>query len=219
MKFTNAFEVSLPPEQAWPFLLDVESIVPCMPGAELIEKIDDRNFKGKISVRLGPVALTFVCVAVFEEIDNEALRARIKAQGTDPKGRGGANSVIDLHLEPSEKGSKVVVDTDLTMTGSVAQYGRGAGMIQSVANQIVSQFSKNLEEQIGLRKQVVTPEASVPPVAPMGATPDAPAADTQVAGPKIAPPPPRAPAKPISGFSLVFASLVGAIRGLFTRKS
>lgn len=210
MKFTNAFDVSLPPEQAWPFLLDVESIVPCMPGAELIEKVDDRNFKGKISVRLGPVSLTFVCVAVFEEIDNAAFRARIKAQGTDPKGRGGANSIIEFHLEPSEKGSKVVVDTDLTMTGSVAQYGRGAGMIQSVANQIVTQFAKNLEEQIGLHKQAAAPAV---------ATPESPVDQPAVATVSVKPPVQKTGAKPISGFSLVFATIVAAIRGLFSSKA
>jgi len=180
-----------------------------MPGAELIEKIDDRNFKGKISVRLGPVSLTFVCVAVFEDIDNAAFRARIKAQGTDPKGRGGANSIIEFHLEPSERGSRVVVDTDLTLTGSVAQYGRGAGMIQSVANQIVSQFSKNLEAQIGSRKQAFASVAAAP--ADVAGRPET----STVPAPPTAP---KAGAKPISGFSLVFATIAAAIRGLFAGK-
>lgn len=155
MQFTSQFEVSLPPDDAWPLLLDVERMVPCMPGAELIEVVDDLNFKGKISVKLGPVALAFVCNATFEEVDNENYVARIKAQGSDTKARGNANATIVFKLAPSPKGSSATITTDLTLSGAVAQYGRGAGMIQSVANQIVSQFSKNLENQIAQIKQIL----------------------------------------------------------------
>ncbi|ARP79388.1 hypothetical protein CAL12_00155 [Bordetella genomosp. 8] len=153
MQFTNNFEVSLPPDQAWPILMDIESIVPCMPGAELVEIIDDKTFKGKVAVKLGPVALSFLCNAVFEEVDNTAHTARIKASGADAKGRGNANTTIRFGLQPSAKGSKVIIDTDLTLSGAVAQYGRGVGMIQTVANQIISQFSKNLEAQISQSRQ------------------------------------------------------------------
>lgn len=156
MQFTNRFEVSLPPEDAWPLLLDVERMVPCMPGAELTEVVDELNFTGKISVKLGPVALAFVCSATFEEVDNENYVACIKAQGSDTKGRGNANATIVFKLSPSVKGSFAAITTNLTLTGAVAQYGRGAGIIQSVANQLVSQFSKNLEDQIVQIKQVLT---------------------------------------------------------------
>lgn len=230
MKFSNTFDVSLPPKEAWVFLLDVESIVPCMPGAELLEKIDDRNFKGKISVKLGPVALTFVCVAVFEDISDDTFTARIKAQGTDPKGRGGAHAVIGLHLEPSAKGSTVLVDTDLTLTGAVAQYGRGAGMIQSVANQIVSQFAKNLEFEIGELKKAKAVQDTAQPVTPSVQTSQTtqptgdaispfPAGEAaQVAQPAPATVPLKTPvrqAKPISGFALLTSSLWTSIRRFF----
>ena len=155
MQFTNQFEVSLPPEDAWPLLLDVQRMVPCMPGAELIEVIDDWNFKGKISVKLGPVALAFVCNATFEDVDNENYLARITAQGSDTKGRGNANTTIVFKLTPSAAGSAATITTDLTLSGPVAQYGRGAGMIQSVANQIVSKFSRNLEQHITQIKQLL----------------------------------------------------------------
>jgi carbon monoxide dehydrogenase subunit G len=152
MQFTNRFEVSLPPEQAWPLLMDLQAVVPCMPGAEIVERIDDRRFKGKVSVRLGPVGLIFLCDAAFTDIDDVRHRATVEAQGADAKGRGTAQATIQFHCQPSAAGSEVVITTDLTLSGAVAQYGRGAGLIQNVANQIVAQFARNLEARIGQLK-------------------------------------------------------------------
>ena len=124
MDFDNSFEVPLPPDQAWKTLMDIERIAPCMPGAELTEIVDDKTFKGKVSVRLGPVALTFQGTATFEDIDDAVHTATVKAQGADAKGRGGANANVGFHLEPSDAGSSVKIHTDLQLSGSVAQYGR-----------------------------------------------------------------------------------------------
>ena len=148
MQFTNHFQVSLPPEEAWPLLMDLPAVVPCMPGAEIVERIDDRRFKGKVSVRLGPVGLVFLCDANFTEIDDERRRAIVQAEGADAKGRGTAQASIQFHCQPSAVGSEIVITTDLTLAGAVAQYGRGAGLIQNVANQIVAQFARNLEARI-----------------------------------------------------------------------
>jgi carbon monoxide dehydrogenase subunit G len=92
MEFDNSFEVPLPPAEAWKVLLDIERIAPCMPGAELTEVVSKNNYKGKISVRLGPVALTFAGVVKLEDIDDNQHTARVSAQGTDAKGRGGAQA-------------------------------------------------------------------------------------------------------------------------------
>ena len=92
MEFDNAFEVPLPPAQAWPVLMDIRGIAPCMPGAQLTEVVDAETYKGQIAVRLGPVALTFAGVVKFEEIDHANHRARLRAQGTDAKGRGSAQA-------------------------------------------------------------------------------------------------------------------------------
>jgi uncharacterized protein len=160
VEFDNSFEVPLPPAQAWPVLMDIRRIAPCMPGAELTEVIDDKTYKGKIGVRLGPVALTFAGTVTFEEIDNVNHRARVKAQGTDAKGRGGANASASFRLEPSGSGSKVLVHTDLSLSGSVAQYGRGVGMIQATAAQIINQFAGNLKAQLA-----TAPAAAASPAA------------------------------------------------------
>src|ERR1700759_2374597 len=123
MELDNAFEVPLPPEKAWLVLMNIQGIAPCMPGAQLTEVVDDKTYKGNIAVRLGPVALTFAGTVVFEEIDNAAHSARVKAQGNDAKGRGSAHAAATFKLEPSEIGSKVLVHTNLSLSGAVAQYG------------------------------------------------------------------------------------------------
>src|SRR5205807_7254385 len=93
--------------------------------------------------------LSFAGVVAFEELDNATYRARVKAQGTDSKGRGGANATASFRLEPAPSGSKVLVHTDLSLSGSVAQYGRGVGMIQATAAQIMLQFANNLKAHLG----------------------------------------------------------------------
>jgi carbon monoxide dehydrogenase subunit G len=195
VEFDNSFEVPLPPAEAWPVLMDIKRIAPCMPGAELTEVVDDKTYKGKVGVRLGPVALTFAGTVRFEEIDNANHSARVKAQGTDAKGRGGANAAVSFRVEPVANGSKVLVHTDLALSGAVAQYGRGVGMIQATAAQIINQFAGNLKAQLAAAPQVTAPTS-----APGAATPAA-----------------SAPAaKPISGFSLMAKLLWDAIVRLIT---
>ena len=196
MEFDNAFEVPLPPEQAWPVLMNIQGIAPCMPGAQLTEVVDDKTYKGNIAVRLGPVALTFAGLVAFEDIDNVNRTARVRAQGTDAKGRGSAQAAATFRLEPSATGSKVLVHTDLTLSGSVAQYGRGVGMIQATASAIMTQFANNLKKQIAASPALAA--AAAPIQAPIVASPSiAPASAAPTRAPAFPPPP---AAKPISGF-------------------
>ncbi|MGA9893820.1 MAG: SRPBCC family protein, partial [Xanthobacteraceae bacterium] len=157
MEFDSSFEIPLAPDQAWPILMDVARIAPCMPGAELTEIIDAQNYKGKISVRLGPVALAFAGRIQLEDIDNAKHSARVKAQGSDAKGRGAANAAATFKVEPKNAGSIVLIHTDLALSGAVAQYGRGVGMIQATAAQIIKQFADNLRAQ--LAQQSAAPAA------------------------------------------------------------
>lgn len=148
MKFDNTVEVPLPPAEAWQVLLDIRRIAACIPGAELTEVVDERTYKGKVAVRIGPVALSLIGQARLEEIDDANQRARVRAHGSDPKGRGSADSVIEFRLEPAGTGTRVLIHSDVTLAGSIAQYGRGAGMIQSVASQLIGQFGEALKAQI-----------------------------------------------------------------------
>jgi carbon monoxide dehydrogenase subunit G len=205
VEFDNSFEVPLPPAEAWTVLMDIRRIAPCMPGAELTEVVDEKNYKGKVGVRLGPVALAFAGLVTFEEIDNANRTARVKAQGTDAKGRGGANATASFRIEEVPGGgSKVLVHTDLALSGSVAQYGRGVGLIQATAAQIMTQFANNLKAQIA-REGGATAAAAPPP-----------ASDTAATAPQ-APPPPAA--KPISGFSLMAKVIWDSIMKLFGRRA
>jgi carbon monoxide dehydrogenase subunit G len=148
MQFDNSFAVPLPPEKAWPLLMDIQGIAPCMPGAELTEVVDQNTYKGKIAVRLGPVALTFAGMVTIEDIDAASHTAKVRANGTDAKGRGGAQASAAFHLEPSDAGTTVLVHTDLSLSGAVAQYGRGVGVVQATAAQIMKQFADNLRQKI-----------------------------------------------------------------------
>jgi uncharacterized protein len=227
MEFDNSFEVPLPVGDAWKVLMDIRRIAPCMPGAELTDVIDERTYKGRIGVRLGPVALTFAGTVKFDEIDDANRTARVAAQGSDAKGRGAANAVASFHLEPAGGGTKVLVHTNLTLSGAVAQYGRGVGIIQMTAAQIITQFANNLKAQLAKEGGPTTDaQAAAPPASTTAASP-APSHQSAVPAPQSAPPaPPRhAPrgeggvgAKPISGFALMANVLWSFLRRLFQRK-
>jgi carbon monoxide dehydrogenase subunit G len=173
-----------------------------MPGAQLTEVVDEHTYRGRIGVRLGPVALTFAGVVKLDEINERERTARVSAQGTDAKGRGGANAASLFRLEPAAGGCKVLVHTNLVLSGSVAQYGRGVGIIQATAAQLMNQFANNLK---GSLAQEGAPDASAsPPIAP------SPPIDSQRS--------PPAP-KPIAGFALMREVIRNRIGGWFRRQS
>jgi carbon monoxide dehydrogenase subunit G len=169
--------------------MDIRRIAPCMPGAEVTEVVDATTYKGRIAVRLGPVALAFAGVVKFEELDSVNYKARVKAQGSDAKGRGAANATASFRLEPAGSGSKVLVHTDLALSGAVAQYGRGVGIIQATAASIMTQFATNLKSQIVAQDPGVASAAPSEPPA----------------------------ARPISGFSLMANVIWNVVVRLFRR--
>ena len=161
MVFENAFEVPLPPERAWPLLLDVERISACVPGARLTGKVDERTWKGEIDVRLGPVALTFGGTVRFGG-HRRRRPHRTRQGGGDgrEKGRGGANAVAAFRLEAVPAGTLVKIRTDLALSGAVGQYGRGAGMIEALAGQLIKQFAQALRAQIAAEPIAATKPVS-----------------------------------------------------------
>lgn len=193
MEFDNTLDVPLPPAEAWKLLLDIKRIATCIPGAELTEVVDGTTYKGKVAVRIGPVALSLLGQARFEQIDHANHQARVKAQGSDPKGRGSADSVIDFRIEPAGTGSKVVIHTNVKLSGAIAQYGRGAGMIQSFASQLIGQFGDALKVQLAASQF-----SAASPETPVAATP---------------------PAKSISGLTLIAKVIWDSIVRLFKRST
>jgi uncharacterized protein len=219
MEFDNSFDVPLSPAQAWAVLMDIRRIAPCMPGAALTEVVDAQNFRGKIAVRLGPVALAFAGRVQFEDVDEVNHSARVKAQGSDDKGRGSANATATFRIEPADIGSRVFIHTDLMLSGAVAQYGRGVGMIQATAAQIIGQFAGNLRAQLERQPAAVTPDVPSPPIVPERTDAPLRPAPISVSIARPSPPPEMPPplaAKPISGLTLLARVIWQQVRALFS---
>ncbi|MEM9515456.1 MAG: SRPBCC family protein [Actinomycetota bacterium] len=142
----NEFTVNRPIDEAWPVLTDVERIAPCLPGAQLKE-IDGDTYRGVVKVKLGAIHSQFKGDAHFEALDNDNHRAVIKGAGRDTGGRGNATAEISAQAEAlSPTSTKVVVTTDLHITGKVAQFGRG--IMGDVSAKLMAQFALNLNEML-----------------------------------------------------------------------
>jgi carbon monoxide dehydrogenase subunit G len=189
MQIQNSFTVAVDPATAWRLLLDVPRMARCMPGATLTDAREDRSYAGNVVVKLGPVRLAFAGEARITALDEAGRRAKVEAKGSDTKGRGSAQAKLDFVLVPDGSGTRVDVTTDLQLTGSVAQYGRGAGLIKEVANQLVGEFAGNLGRDIAASE--VT--AAIAPATEAAAA---------------AKPVPAAPAAaPVSGLSILVKAL------------
>jgi uncharacterized protein len=145
MELTNEFEVGVPVDQAWTVLTDVERIAPCLPGAQL-QEVDGDEYKGIVKVKVGPITAQYKGTATFIEKDDENHVAKLKADGRDTRGNGNANAVITATLVQAGEGTKVTVETDLQITGKVAQFGRG--VLADVSAKILGQFVENLETTV-----------------------------------------------------------------------
>ena|SRR5438132_166383 len=149
MILEDSFTLAQPTEPLWTFLLDVQRVAPCMPGAELTETIDDRNWKGKVSVRFGPVAMVFAGAVQMTERDDGAHRVSVAAKGMEEKGKGVASAVVTSWLEPAEDGSSTTVKlrADITLSGAIAQLSRG--LLPEVSRKLTKQFADCLEQTMG----------------------------------------------------------------------
>jgi carbon monoxide dehydrogenase subunit G len=164
----NGFEVAAPVERVWAYLLDVEKVAPCMPGAELTETVDDTTWKGKVTVKLGPVGLSFAGTVVMAERDDAAHRVVLNAKGMEQRGRGAATAVVTAFAEPTGPDTtKVSFSQDLTVSGAVAQYSRG--MMQDVSSKLTRRFADCIQANIQAEQAAdpgeATPQAVAKPVA------------------------------------------------------
>lgn len=145
MELTNDFRVSVPVEEAWKVLTDVERIAPCLPGAQL-QEVEGEEYRGIVKVKVGPITAQYKGAATFVERDDANHRAVLRAEGRDTRGAGNANATITATLEPHEAGTAVTVVTDLTVTGKVAQFGRG--VLADVSAKLLQQFVDCLEDDL-----------------------------------------------------------------------
>jgi uncharacterized protein len=145
VKINNEFTVHTPIERAWAVLTDLEGIAPCLPGAQLTG-VDGDVYRGKVKVKVGPVVSEFAGTAQFVEKDDTAHRAVIDAKGRDARSAGNAAALITAELRPDGDATVVTVDTDLKISGRLAQFG--SGMIKEVSGKLLGQFVEALEAKI-----------------------------------------------------------------------
>jgi carbon monoxide dehydrogenase subunit G len=141
-KLVNDFVVHRPIDQTWAVLTHVERIAPCLPGAQL-EEVEGDVYRGVVKVKLGAISTAFKGQAKFVERDDEQHRAVLHGEGRDTGGKGNADAMITAKLEPiSDTETRCVVETDLRITGKVAQFGRG--IMADVSKKLMAQFATNL---------------------------------------------------------------------------
>jgi carbon monoxide dehydrogenase subunit G len=225
MKLEQSFSVDAPLERVWETLVDVERVAPCLPGAEITEASEDGIYRGSFTVKLGPTTAAYRGELKMEEADQAAHRAVMRASGQDKRGQGSAKATIVSVMRAEGARTKVEVETDFTITGRLARFGRG-GMIKDVSNRLLKDFAECLQ------RSIETAEAAS--ASPSQSTASAEHAAAGAAGPgaatgagvgaaegRSARPsgtgPARAPAKPLSGLSLLFRTLLDRLRRLLGR--
>ena len=183
MELNDSFEVAHPIGAVWGVLTDVERIAPCLPGAQLTGSDGDVH-EGLVKVKVGPITSQYKGKASFTERDDDAHRLLMSASGRDTRGAGNASAEITVALEAvTETSTRVSVHTDLTITGKVAQFGRG--VLADVSRKLMGQFADNLAELVAADAEPAADagdaEASADdtPAAPAAHTPEAPAAEVE----------------------------------------
>jgi len=146
MDLNHNFTVEVPVEDAWRILTNVERIAPCLPGAQL-QEIEGDVYRGAVKVKVGPIQAQFKGQASFVEFDEVAHKVVLKGEGRDIGGKGNASALITAELTAlSATSTSVTVNTDLSVTGKVAQFGRGA--MADISDKLLAQFVVNLNEMI-----------------------------------------------------------------------
>jgi carbon monoxide dehydrogenase subunit G len=208
VKLEQSFEVRAPVDRVWETLVDIERVAPCLPGAEITEAGDDGTYRGTFSVRLGPTTAAYRGELKMEDVDQASRRVVMRASGQDKRGQGSAKASIVSTMREEGDVTRVDVETDFTITGRLARFGRG-GMIQDISNRLLKEFAECLQQKIE------APPAADPNLvdAVLAATPEGAAAAPPAAGGSAAP----TTAKPVGGFSLFFRALLDRLSRVFSR--
>jgi len=145
LELNHDFQVSVPIEQAWGVLTDLERIAPCMPGAQLTE-VEGDEYRGVVRVKVGPISTQYKGTAKFVDLDPIEHRAVLRAEGRESRGQGAASATVTATWTASAGGTAVHLQTDLDISGKVAQFGRGA--LGEVSAKILDQFVLDLEANV-----------------------------------------------------------------------
>ena len=211
MQIENSFDVAAPPDVVYRFLLDVNRVVGCVPGAELSEVVDPDTFKGRVKIKVGPVTVAYAGTARVVDRDETKRTATLQGEGRETTGPGNARASSLMRVEPDGEGSRVLLTTDFTVAGRVAQFGRG--LMEDVSRSLVNQMAACIKSQLE--------GAQAPAEAAAGASGTT--AETATGESPTSPPPtstpstPMQPAKPVNALALFWQVLVARIRRLFQR--
>ena len=226
MKLEQSFTVEAPIQEVWDALVDVERIAPCLPGAQITGRDEQTGaYRGTFSVKLGPTTAAYNGSLRMEKADEASRTATMSAKGTDKRGQGGASATIVSVLREQDGATLVQVDTDFTITGRLARFGRG-GMIEDISKRLLRDFSSCLAATLQGPSASAAPQATLAAAQATGAaTPPAPDSPSAPAHPGAAaeaePPPPSAPApapaKPVSAVALVLGLLRERAKRLWAR--
>jgi carbon monoxide dehydrogenase subunit G len=213
MQIENEFEVAAPPDRVYAFLLDVNRVVTCMPGAELSEVVDPTTFKGKVKIKVGPIIVSYNGTARIAERNEAERAATLEAEGRETTGPGSARATARMSVEDAGAASKVKLVTDFTVAGRIANFGRG--VMEDVSKRLVSQMADCIKANLERA-------AAAAPAVEVGAEVPGRAAEAAAAGAAPAPPSGAAvqapaPARPVNALSLFFGVLWDRIRRLFRR--
>jgi len=163
MRIENAFDVPASVDEAWRLLNDVPAVVPCMPGAELVEVSGEDAWKAKLHVKLGPISLQFLADVTREQVEQSVHRAVLAVKAREAKGRGHAEATIESSLAAAGEGTHVTLVTELVLRGAVAQYGRG--VVADVATRLTAQFAECIAGNLDAGP---SPPVAAPEPAPIG---------------------------------------------------
>src|SRR4051794_6054450 len=179
MELDHEFTVPVPVDQAWPVLLDVERIAPCMPGATL-DSVDGEEFTGRLKVKLGAMTITYKGAARIAAQDPAAHTVSIEGTGKEARGSGTASATVQAQLHDEGEQTRVTVHTKLNVTGRPAQFGRN--IMAEVGGKLINRFADNLAKEIAREEPAETaPEASA---APAEAAPEVSAPPAEAAVPE-----------------------------------
>ena len=145
MEIADTFRVSTPLDETWRVLLDIEGIAPCLPGAQL-QEVEGNEYRGIVKVKVGPITAQYKGTARLAEVDEANRRIVIDASGRETRGQGNAKATIVVTMTAEGAGTKVDVATDLSITGKVAQFGRG--VLADVSSKLMGQFVENVERDV-----------------------------------------------------------------------
>ena len=180
MDLNHEFVVNVPVAEAWAILTDLERIAPCLPGAQLTE-VEGDTYRGQVKIKVGPILAQFKGQASFVSRDDVAHKATLKGEGRDTTGKGNASAMITAELTSvTPTSTKCTVHTDLSISGKVAQFGRGA--LADVSDKLLAQFSENLNQLIS-----AAPAPSTPVVAETPSAPSEQPTIRKIDGPEVAP--------------------------------